>query len=209
MVDSEDEARRLLTQACLEVYQREMVSSSGGNISIRLDDGLLITPSGYSLGKLNPQDLVKVGFDGQALSPGRPSKELIFHLNMYNHRVEVGAVVHVHTPYAICLSSMIAKEAFAIPSMTPGYAIRVGRLPAIPFYVPGSRELAETIQRVLTDRDSVLLCKHGLVTVGKDLQTAINLAEEIEENAKIYIMGGAKAASLTEEEEEAVRRCYV
>ena len=205
----EDSARQLLIQTCLNAYQREMVCASGGNISIRLSDGFLITPTGYSLGNLHSQDLVKVGFDGTVLGAGRPSKEVALHLNVYRTRIDVGSVVHVHTPYAISLSCMIAKEPFTIPSMTPGYAIRVGRLPVIPFLVPGSPQLAEKVQQVLTERDSVLLCKHGMVTVGKDMQTALNLAEEIEENAKIFIIGGSKAASLTEEEEKAVQQLYV
>lgn len=208
VMDSEIVARQQLVQVCLEVYNREMVSSSGGNISVRLADGLLITPTGYSLGKLKAEDLVKVGFDGTTLSPGKPSKELVFHLNAYQERLDVSAVVHVHTPYAVSLSCMIAKEPFTIPSMTPGYAIRVGALPAIPFLVPGSIQLAEAVRKILIERDSALLCKHGMVTVGKNLQTAINLAEEIEENAKIFIIGGTRAASLTEEEEEEVRKRY-
>ncbi|MEN6568011.1 MAG: class II aldolase/adducin family protein [Veillonellales bacterium] len=208
MMDFELDARCRLIQVCMEVYERKMVSSSGGNISIRLDDGFLITPTGYSLGKLKAEDLVKVGFDGAILSSGKPSKEVNLHMNIYLSRSNIKSVVHVHSPNAVCLSCMVAKEPFDIPAMTPGYACRVGILPAIPFMVPGSLQLAEAVRKVLAKRDSVLLCKHGLVTVGEDIQTAVNLAEEIEENAEIFILGGTRVVGMTSEEQAAVCKRY-
>jgi 3-dehydro-4-phosphotetronate decarboxylase len=201
----ETELRQQLSEACREVYLREMVSSSGGNLSVRVEDGLLITPTGYSLGKIGPAELVKVELDGKVVGPGKPSKELPFHLQTYLTRSDVGAVVHVHSPYSVSLSCLVADNPMAIPAMMPGYAMRVGRLPTIPFLLPGSRELAAAVNQALTVRDSVMLCKHGIVTVGKDLQTAINLAEEVEENAKIFLLTGCRSHGLTEQEFEQVR----
>jgi ribulose-5-phosphate 4-epimerase/fuculose-1-phosphate aldolase len=208
-MELEQKKREELSIDCREVYQREMVSSSGGNISLKIDHGLLITPTGVSLGRITPECLVKVGLDGIVQGPGRPSKELVFHLQAYMTRPDIGAVVHVHSSYAVTLTCMLAKNPFPIPAMTPGYAVRVGNLPMIPMMIPGTPELAEAVKNVIAARDSVLLGKHGVVVVGRDLQSALNMAEEIEENAKIIVLGGSRAVGLTEEEVAAVRKLYV
>ena len=208
-MELEQQKRAELSMVCREVYQREMVSSSGGNISVKIDQDLLITPTGVSLGRITPEVLVKVGLDGVVHGPGKPSKELVFHFQAYLTRPDIGAVVHVHSPYCITLTCMLAKAPFPVPAMTPGYAVRVGNLPAIPLMVPGTPELAEAVNKVIATRDSVLLAKHGLVVVGRDLQAALNLAEEIEENAKIIVLGGSRAVGLTDEEIAIVKTRYV
>jgi 3-dehydro-4-phosphotetronate decarboxylase len=208
IMEQEFESRNLLVQVCREVYEREMVSSSGGNISVRTSEGLLITPTGFSLGKIKLEDIVSVNLEGVVVGSGKPSKELPLHLRAYRARQDIAAVVHVHTPYAVCVSCMIAKAAFKIPAMTPGYLLRVGDLPVVPFYSPGSTELADSVERIIAERDSVLLSKHGIVTVGKTMQAAINLAEEVEENAKIFVLGGERAIGLTPKEEDSVRKIY-
>src|SRR5271157_704654 len=164
-MELEQKKREELSIVCREVYERGMVSSSGGNISLRINNGLLITPTGVSLGRITPECVVEVGLDGVVRSPGRPSKELIFHLQAYLTRPDIGAVVHVHSPYAVTLTCMLAKEPFPVPIMTPGYAVRVGNLPMIPMMVPGTPALAEAVRTVIADRDSVLLAKHGVVVV--------------------------------------------
>ena len=207
-MQDENKMRQQLSDACREVYQREMVSSSGGNMSVRVKDGLLITPTGFSLGKIGPAELVKVGFDGFIIGTGTPSKELPFHLQTYLSRPDVGAVAHVHSSYSVSLSCIVSDQPMSIPAMTPGYAIRVGQLPIIPFLLPGSKELANAVNQALITNNSAMLCKHGIVTVGKDLQAAINLAEEVEENSKTFLLTGCRSRGLTEQEIEQVRNIY-
>jgi ribulose-5-phosphate 4-epimerase/fuculose-1-phosphate aldolase len=157
---------------------------------------------------MTAERLVKVDFGGVAVGSGKPSKEVAFHLHAYSVRSDVSAVLHLHSPYSVCLSCMLAKEPFPIPAMTPGYAIRVGRLPMIPLMIPGSAQLAAAVREVIAVGDCVLLAKHGVVVVGKDLEGALNIAEEIEENAKIFVLGGARAAGLTDEEVASVRKAF-
>jgi ribulose-5-phosphate 4-epimerase/fuculose-1-phosphate aldolase len=95
---------------------------------------------------------------------------------------------------------MLAKNPFPVPAMTQEYAKRIGKIHVIPFFRHGTPELAEAVKQVIARCDSVLLVKHGLVAVGKDLEIAINYAEQIEENAQIFILGGDRAQGLTDEE---------
>jgi ribulose-5-phosphate 4-epimerase/fuculose-1-phosphate aldolase len=197
----EEKKRVELAQGCQKVYLRGMVASSGGNMSVRVEDSLLITPTGVSLGNIKPADLVKVDLMmGKTIGIGKASKELAFHLQTYLTRADIGAVVHLHPPFSVCLSCMLAKNPFPVPAMTSEYAKRIGKINFIPFALPGTPELAEAVKQVIATCDSVLLAKHGLVAVGKDLEVAINYAEQIEENAQIFILGGDRAQGLTDEE---------
>jgi ribulose-5-phosphate 4-epimerase/fuculose-1-phosphate aldolase len=178
-----------------------MVSSSGGNVSVRDGDCVFVTPSGKSLGRLTPEIIVRTDRSGEATGRGRPSKEIFLHCAVYHAKPDVTAVVHVHSPFAIAVSCLAPPGGDSVlPPMTPGYVIRVGNLPMVEYLRPGSPALAESAARLATRNKAILLQNHGLITSGKDLEEAINLAEEVEENAKIFILTGGKGRSLNQRE---------
>jgi ribulose-5-phosphate 4-epimerase/fuculose-1-phosphate aldolase len=185
---------------CRRVYDKGFVSGSGGNISIRLRDQLLITPSGRNLGALREEDLVFMDTDGTVSGPGKPSKEWRMHLACYA-RTDVAAVVHVHSFYAVALSCTKGVDPqCAMPAYTPGYGLRVGKLPLLPYLLPGSEELAGYAAVVIAERDSVLLANHGLLAVGASMEQAMNLVEEIEENARLCLVLGDRGFPLSQEQ---------
>ena len=179
-----------LVRICHMVHERGLVVGSGGNISILVsDDRILITPTGRSLGLLTEDDLVAVDLDGRPIGSGTPSKEVLLHTLAYKARSDCRSVVHVHSPHAVAVSCLKELDATcAVPIYTPGYKARVGCLEAIPFFPPGSKELAMRISEVVGHRNSVLLRNHGLITIGASLELAVNLAEEIEENCRIFFL---------------------
>lgn len=182
---------------CHILHQKGFVSGPGGNVSCRVGNMFYITPTGKSLGMMREEDIVLLQPDGTFQGTGKPSKEWRMHLACYQVRQEISAVVHVHSTYSVSVSCLKDADSFcAMPAFTPGYQIRVGDLRVLPYSAPGSPELARGVERVISERNSVLLANHGLVTVGKDLETAFNLVEEIEENARIYFILNGKGVSL-------------
>ena len=200
------QAARMFLDTCHLIHAKGMVSGSGGNISLRCEDGILITPSGRSLESLKEEDLVILQPDGSftCANGGRPSKEWRMHLACYG-RDDVQAVAHVHSVHAVAVSCLKdVNTASAIPVYTPGYCLRVGDLPLLPYYKPGSLELCENVARVIETRNSVLLANHGSLAVGRSMEEALNVVEEIEDEAKLFLLLGDRGAALSEEDQAAL-----
>ncbi len=194
-----------LCAVCRRLDAREMVSSTGGNVSARTPGGLLITPTGHGLADLTPHDLVAVGASGGA-DGGRPSKELPFHAGIYARRPDAGAVIHGHSAVAIAVAGMLEPDpADAFPAYTAGYVARVGRLPLLPYHVSGSPQLAEAIVGALgADGRALLLRNHGFVTVGATLRAALETAEELMDALRVFVLTGGRAPALPAGAREAV-----
>lgn len=131
------------------------------------------------------------------------------HLACYRSRPDIQCLFHLHSPYSIaaaCRRQGNGSRAMGMPAYTPGYAMRVGRIPVVPYYRPGSRELAEAVSDVICSRDSLLLANHGMVAAGKSPEAVLAAAEEIEENAHLTILLGDRGIPLDEEQTEALFR---
>lgn len=200
MSASHDHPRAELATTCRRLYDREMVGSTGGNVSVRLDDGLLVSPTGRSLAALQPGDFVEVTATGEAVD-GTPSKELPLHTSIYSGRADVGAVIHGHCAAAIAAASLLAPhETDALPAYTSGYIARVGRLPLIAYLPSGSQQLADAVARALGDDGrAVLLQNHGFVAAGPSLQQAHDTAEEMVDALKIFLLTNGRAAGLPDD----------
>lgn len=191
-----------MVEYCHLIHKRGLVSSSGGNVSIRIGDEVFITPSGKSLQMVAAKDVVRMREDGsyRACVDAKPSKEWQMHLACYRYQ-GVGAVIHVHSPHAVALSCLKELNFLcAMPVYTAGYATRVGELPVVPYIPSGTPELAEAVSRIISWRNSVLLENHGVLCVGNDLEEALNIVEEIEENAEINFILGNRGKALTNEQ---------
>ncbi|MDR2669931.1 MAG: class II aldolase/adducin family protein [Desulfovibrio sp.] len=202
---NDSEQRQTLLQLCGQVCAKGLVCGSGGNISVRCDGDILITPTGRNLGALSEDDVVRMRPDGSVYGGGVPSRERRMHCRCYV-RADVACAVHVHSTYATALSCLPLDPLCAVPVYTPGYAISVGKLPVLPYLRPGSKELADMAGEVLAGRNSVLLAKHGVLTVGNNTEHALNIAEEIEENARIFFILAGRGAGLTEEQQAELQR---
>ena len=181
------------------IFARGLTAGSSGNVSVKTEDGWLMTPTGSSLGRLDPARLSKLGPDGRLVSGDPPTKENFLHRVMYAERPKTGAVVHLHSTHSVavsCLAEINPED--VLPPITAYYVMRVGRLPLVPYFRPGDFDLAEAVRGFAGEHHAVLLANHGPVVAGSDLDAAVNAIEELEETAKLYLLlRGAETRYLT------------
>ncbi|SBW03889.1 L-fuculose-1-phosphate aldolase [uncultured Alphaproteobacteria bacterium] len=156
---------------------------TAGNVSVRFEDGLLITPSGVPAARLSPALMVEIdgrgGFHGEAA----PSSEWRFHRDIYAHRPDVGAVVHTHAPFCTAL----ACQRRGIPAFHYMIAVAGGKTIRCADYATfGSQELSDAAVAALEGRRACLLANHGMIATGANLDAALKLAQEVEELAEQY-----------------------
>ena len=191
------------------LFDRLFTFGSTGNISARLSNGeVLMTPTNASLGMLDPGRLSKFSAEGVHLSGDKPTKEAFLHQCMYCERGEAGAVVHLHSTHAVAVSIIEGlDEADLLPPLTAYYAMRVGRLPLVPYYPPGDAALAGAVAEKARESHAVLLANHGPVVAGATLREAQYATEELEETAKLFLMlRGERIRPLTAEQRDALAR---
>ena len=171
------------------MFERGLTSGSSGNISARLDDGYIFTPTNSCLGFLDPDRLSKLDPDGKPVSGDPPTKELPLHFAFYESRPSARAVVHLHSTYSVALSTLAAADPEnMLPPITAYFVMRVGTLPLVPYYPPGDRGLADAVGAAMAGAHAVLLANHGSVVAGKSLDEAHYAAEELEETAKLWFL---------------------
>jgi L-fuculose-phosphate aldolase len=150
---------------------------TSGNVGVRHGDGLLVTPSGVPADELTPAAMVELSMDGQVHGSGKPSSEWRIHRDLLAARPEIHAVVHTHSPFATslaCLGEDIPAVHYMI-AMAGGDSLRCA-----PYALFGTQELSDHALAALTDRRACLLANHGLIALGHDLTTAVDLALEME-----------------------------
>jgi 3-dehydro-4-phosphotetronate decarboxylase len=199
MID-EDALRRAMVRLAKSLYDRGFSVGSAGNVSARLDDGLLMTPTNSCLGFLAPDRLSKLDLEGRHVGGDKPSKEVFLHRAFYETRPATGAVVHLHSTYATALSCLADIDpADCVPPLTPYVVMRVGAVPLVPYVRPGDARAGDLIRALDGRHAAVLLANHGPVVAGKDLASAVYAAEELEETAKlVLLLRGAPARLLTD-----------
>ncbi len=187
MLTREDDPEGNLRAGVVETARR--MSTSGlsfgrsGNVSARWGAGMLITPSGTAYDTLTPEDIVFVDAAGTP-SGQKPSSEWRFHLAAYQARLDVGAVVHCHSPCATAL----ACAHRSIPAFHYMVAVAGGTdIPLVPYATFGTPELAAHVAGALSTRKACLMANHGQIATGADLNTALELAGEVETLAAQYL----------------------
>ena len=185
----ETQARDLIVELAGSMYDRGLTFGSSGNVSVKLEDGWLMTPTNVSMGRLDPARLSKLDSQGNHLSGDKPTKETFLHRAMYDERPSTGAVVHLHSTHSVAVSCMAGLDpSDLLPPITAYYVMRVGRLPLIPYYAPGDLALAEAVRASAANHHAMLLANHGPIVAGNTLETAVNAMEELEETAKLFLM---------------------
>lgn len=172
------------------LFERGLTPGSSGNFSARLADGsILVTPTNSCLGFLDPARLSRIDAGGALLSGEAPTKEVPLHLAFYRARPSTNAVVHLHSTFATALSCLAGGDREnAIAPITPYAAMRVGRVPLIPYVRPGSPVLGSLIAAQAPDHAAVLLANHGPVTSASSFEAAVFAAEELEATAKLLLL---------------------
>jgi 3-dehydro-4-phosphotetronate decarboxylase len=186
---NERELREQMALHGKSLYDRGLTPGSSGNISVRLPDGMLITPTNSCLGRLCPDDISRLDSVGNLISGKPPSKEAFLHLAMYRSRPKEQAVVHLHSTWSVAVSCLTDTDPDnVLPAITAYYVMRVGRVPLIPYFAPGDRELADAVEEATQAARGVLLANHGPVVCGEDLDAAVYAMEEFEETAKLNLI---------------------
>lgn len=197
------EILQLMIDHSTSLFERNYTYSTGGNISHRYDEGMLITATNTSFGRLHPEDFVECDLQGVPYEGDKkPSKEATFHAAIYRRRPEANAIVHLHSPHAIALSCLAVPTdtGNVIPVVTSGSVTRVGRTPLIEYLAPGSSELARRIEELCGNVNALLLQNHGILTWAPTMDQAVDIAEEAEQNIKVWLLTGGDARILTDAE---------
>ncbi|MEL7527905.1 MAG: 3-oxo-tetronate 4-phosphate decarboxylase [Pseudomonadota bacterium] len=185
------------------LFERGLTHGSTGNISARLSDGsLLVTPTGSSLGFLDPVRISHISKEGALLSGDKPTKEIPLHAAFYETRQQTGAVVHLHSCHSVALSLLPEIDPDnVLPPLTAYGIMLLGKVRLLPFFVPGDPAMGEAVRGLAGKHAAVLLANHGPVVAGKTLEAAVNAMEELETSAKLaLLLRGANATALNEDQ---------
>ena len=184
------EIKEQLVETARELLRSGLVEGTAGNLSARLPDGnVVLSPSSLPYETMTTDDLVVTDLDGKVLAGERaPTSEKALHLACLRKHPELCAVIHSHAKYA----TMFALTRRPIPCVIEEFDVFVGGdVPVAEYRLTGSDELGEEVSRHVAERGAVLMANHGLLTVGKDLASALKVAKLVERTAEI--VWGAQA----------------
>lgn len=191
-----------MISTCRWLHQKGLATSTSGNLSARVEDQIVLTATGVSLADVEEQNLARTDLAGNVLGTARPTKEAGLHLAIYKRHPDARATIHVHPVHCIAVTAQmnLAREQF-LPAITPQSVMRAGRVPVVPYFPPGSAELAQAVENTEA-RAAVALQNHGLVVFAADFAKAVGMLEEIEENCRARLLAGPAARTLTPDEIE-------
>ena len=198
MNSTETQARKEICRVGRSLFERGYVHATAGNISVRLDDGFLITPTDACLGWLEPARLAKVGLDGEQVSGDRASKTLALHRRIYEAACESDAstrcVIHTHSTHLVALSLQAAGPEL-LPPITPYFVMKVGHVPLVGYHRPGSPVGADEVAALIrqyavrgTPIRAVVLLRLGPNVWHDSPATAMATLEELEETARLMLL---------------------
>ena len=179
----ETEDRKAIADVCHRLYERRYLVATSGNVSVRSDEGFLITPGSTRKDAVDVQSIVACDPDGTPLDPKqRPSSEIAMHREVYRNRPEIGATIHAHPHY--CLACSLAAISLS-EMLLPELAIYIGPVPQVPYATPGTDEMVEALEPYLAKHNAFTLQRHGVLVLGSDLQDAYNRMEHLEHIAQV------------------------
>lgn len=202
---SEAEARAEICRVGSSLFARGYVHATAGNISLRLADGYLITPTDACLGALQPDRLAKLDLAGQQVSGDRASKTIVLHRRIYEASAATGApagcVIHTHSTHLVaCSLQADPAQPLLLPPITPYFVMKVGRVPHIAYHRPGAPEAAEAVVRAIetyaaarTPIRAVMLARLGPNVWHDTPAAAMATLEELEETARLWQLCRAQA----------------
>ena len=198
------------------LFERGYVHATAGNLSARLSDGFLITPTDACLGDLDPDRLSKVDARGEAVSGDRPSKTIALHRRIYEAAPEAGAVIHTHSTHLVALTlAGVWRDDDILPPITPYYVMKVGHVPLVAYHRPGDPAVPELVAAAIArfaaagrPIRAVMLDRLGPNVWQESPAAAMAVLEELEETAKLWLLCRREVAPLREEAIEALRRAF-
>jgi L-fuculose-phosphate aldolase len=181
-----------IVRVCRMLHRKNYLAATDGNVSVRLGDLVLTTPSGINKGLMEAYQVITVDLEGRVLAgEGTPTSEIRMHLLAYELRPEISAVVHAHLPYATACT--LAGVSLLEPIL-PEVVITLGGIPTAPYATPGSEAVPEAIRDFIREYDAILLSRHGAMTVGRDVTDAYNKMEKLEHTARVMLAARLQGA---------------
>jgi ribulose-5-phosphate 4-epimerase/fuculose-1-phosphate aldolase len=210
----ENQLRQEICRVGRSLFERGYAHATAGNISARLGDGFLITPSDACLGFLEPQDLAKVGLDGAQQSGGRASKALALHRAIYDADASAACVIHTHSTHLVALTlAGVWSSDDILPPITPYFVMKVGHVPLLEYRRPGDLKTgvlaAEVVRRMRakgTPIRAVMLERLGPNVWHESLAAAMAVLEELEETATLWLNCSPRPGPLSEAQIDELRR---
>lgn len=203
-MNDESLARREICRVGRSLFERGYVHATAGNISVRLADGFLITPTDACLGFLEPEALAKVDAQGRQVSGERASKTLVLHRRIYDAAPEAGCVIHTHSTHCVALTLQPGQEEL-LPPITPYFVMKVGHVPVIPYHRPGDPAVGELVaqrieqyRRGATPIRAVMLSRLGPNVWHETPAGAMAVLEELEETARLWLLSQPRPQALDE-----------
>ena len=191
--------RQQLIDTAMTMNANGVNQGTSGNLSVRFEQGMLITPSGVPYSELVLNDIVWMDFDGNSEGQRKPSSEWQFHAAIYTQREEAEAILHAH-PLNCSALACVGK---GIPAFHYMVALAGGKdIRCAEYATFGSLELSNNVLTALQDRRACLMANHGLTCFGNDVSEALTLATEVEHLAAVYcrVLELGEAKSLSDEE---------
>ena len=215
---SKDEAalRQEICRVGRSLFERGYVHATAGNISVKLDDGFLITPTDACLGLLRADALARINAAGEQTGGDRASKSLALHRRIYDADPAARCVIHTHSTHLVALTLQgVWSEDDILPPITPYYVMKVGHVPLIPYHRPGDPALAELVhERISAARErglplrAVMLDRLGPNVWHRSLAEAGATLEELEETARLWLMCVPRPAPIGDTQIEALRQAF-
>jgi len=199
--------RKEIIKTAVLLHHKNMLAACDGNISYRCDDNtILITPSGKPKFLLDESDIAIIDIDGKLIE-GKPSSEMLMHLEVYRTRADARAVIHAHPPTAVAYS-IAHPDAEEIPAKSFSELIlAAGKIPIVPFQIPGSLEMGTALLPFIKHSKVMALARHGALSFGKDLVEAYNGMERLEHSCEILLKAQSFGA-VTELDEQTIEQLY-
>jgi ribulose-5-phosphate 4-epimerase/fuculose-1-phosphate aldolase len=198
------------------LYERGYVHASAGNISLRLDDGYLITPTDACLGTLEPARLAHIDAAGRQCGGDRASKTLALHRRIYDSAPEARCIIHTHSTHLVALTLQgVWSSDDILPPITPYFVMKVGHVPLVAYHAPGDLQVADLVaQRIATMAArgtpirAVMLERLGPVVWQRSPAEASAVLEELEESARLWLLCRPQPQPLDEAQIEPLRRRF-
>jgi len=207
MNKSEQEIREEIIKTARLLHHKNMLAACDGNISYRYDDKtILITPSGKPKFLLVEEDLALIDINGKVIK-GQPSSEMLMHLEVYKMRADAKAVIHAHPPTAVAYTIAYPAAQEISGKSFSELILAVGKLPIVPFQMPGSLEMGTALHPFIKDFKVMVLARHGALSFGGDLIEAYNGMERLEHSCDILLKAKSFGA-VTELDEETIDKLY-
>lgn len=215
-MNTDARAREEICRVGASLFARGYVHATAGNISVRLDDGFLITPTDACLGRLDPARLARLDAQGRQIGGDRASKTLALHRRIYDTDAGAHCVIHTHSTHLVALTlAGVWSADDIVPPITPYYVMKVGHVPLIPYHRPGDPAAGDAVAARIAAAfaagapiRAVMLDRLGPNVWHESPASAMAVLEELEETARLWLLTGRSATPLAEDRIEELRQGF-